>query len=207
MPLSRENLLEDISHCEGRLLLAEDNAPLREYLVAVLRADGYDVTQASTADDLVDTLAVSFRPDVGSGEFDLVIAEDRLVLRSEAALVSRQWGRANTLPFILIGSSLARDAVDRILGACAVVSLGKPLDMDGLRSAVRRLARARVVSTRVHPRAADTTCPDGMSAAIEASSTPTAASTVRPKAASVAAAAMSPVALPCPVFESIGVAP
>jgi len=140
MPLSRESLLEDISPSNGRLLVAEDNAALREYLVAVLRAEGYEVVQASTADDLVDTLAVSFRTDVGSGEFDLVVAEDRLVLRGELALVNRQTEGAITPPFVLIGSFLDQDAIDRILGATSAVTLGKPLDMDSLRSTVHRLA-------------------------------------------------------------------
>jgi len=140
MPHSHESLLEDISPSNGRLLVAEDNAALREYLVAVLRAEGYEVVQASTADDLVDTLAVSFRADVGSGEFDLVIAEDRLVLRGELALVNRQSGGASTPPFVLIGSFLDQNAINRILGATAAATLGKPLDMDSLRSTVHRLA-------------------------------------------------------------------
>jgi CheY-like chemotaxis protein len=51
MPHSRGSLLEDISPSNGRLLVAEDNAALREYLVAVLRAEGYEVV-LSRQDDL-----------------------------------------------------------------------------------------------------------------------------------------------------------
>jgi len=154
MPLSRESLLEDITPHNGRLLVAEDNAALREYLVAVLRAEGYDVAQASTADDLVDTLAVSFRADVGSGEFDLVIAEDRLVLRGELALVNCQSGRASTPPFVLIGSFLDPNTIDRILGGTAATTLGKPLDMDSLRSTVHRLACSAAESRKQRDMAA-----------------------------------------------------
>ncbi|MGD0835922.1 MAG: hypothetical protein ABSB49_04665 [Polyangia bacterium] len=140
MPLSRESIFEDISPSRGRLLVAEDNAALRDYLVAVLRAEGYEVAEASTADDLLDSLAVSLRPDIGSGGFDLVIAEDRLVRRGEPVLLKEQWARGDLPPFVLIGSFPDRDAAARVSGVSAVVRLTKPLDIDSLRSTVRFLA-------------------------------------------------------------------
>ncbi len=141
MPASRNVVLEDISPRKRRLLVAEDNPALREYLVAVLRAEGYDVAAASTADDLVDTLAVSLRPDVGSGEFDLVIAEDRLVIRGETVLGQGRWTQANIPPFVLIGAVPGREAAPGGPRTNAVARFDKPLDIESLRSAVRCLAQ------------------------------------------------------------------
>jgi response regulator NasT len=141
MPPSPNVDLEDISPRKRRLLVAEDNAALREYLVAVLRAEGYDVAEAASADDLVDTLAVSLRPDIGSGEFDLVIAEDRLVLRGETVLGNGRWAQANIPPFVLIGAVPDRAPLPSGPRNNAVASFGKPLDIESLRSAIRCLAQ------------------------------------------------------------------
>lgn len=141
MPPARNIDLEDISPRKRRLLVAEDNAALREYLVAVLRAEGYDVAEASSAEDLVDTLAVSLRPDIGSGEFDLVIAEDRLVLRGESVLGHGRWAQANIPPFVLIGAAPDRTCSPSGPRNNAVAAFGKPLDIESLRSAVRCLAQ------------------------------------------------------------------
>ena len=147
MPLPSEHPIEDSSPRKRRLLVAEDNAALRDYLVAILRAEGYDVAEASTADDLVDTLAVSLRPDVGSGKFDLVIAEDRLAIRGALTLAKEPSAREKMPPFVLIGSFSDRDSTARALGPNAVVRFAKPLDMDSFRDAVRCLTHI-VAETR-----------------------------------------------------------
>jgi two-component system response regulator (stage 0 sporulation protein F) len=141
MPLPREIALEDISPCKGRLLVAEDNAALRDYLVAILKAEGYDVAEASNADDLADTLAVSLRPDLGSGEFDLVIAEDRLVVRGETTLGNGRWSSGKIPPFVLIGAVPGRAPARGGLGKHAVAMFDKPLDIESLRDAVRCLSQ------------------------------------------------------------------
>jgi DNA-binding response OmpR family regulator len=151
MPSSREIPVQDISPRQIRLLVAEDNAALRDYLVTVLRAEGYEVAEASTADDLVDTLAVSLHPDLGSGAFDLVIAEDRLVHRGEASLSWGGWVRAKIPPFVLIGAGPGREPPHR-LEPKAVARLSKPLDMEDLCSTVRTLAET--ASEMPEPRAA-----------------------------------------------------
>ena len=62
-----------------RLLIGKANPALREYLLAVLWADGHDVVAMARGIDLLDTLAVSLHPEFGSGRFDLVIAEARML--------------------------------------------------------------------------------------------------------------------------------
>jgi CheY-like chemotaxis protein len=137
MPSSLDISVEDISPSQGRVLVAEDNAALRDYLVSILRTEGYDVAEARTADDLVDTLAVSLRPDQGCGAFDLVIAEDRLVARGEPALGSG----ADLPPLVLIGEAGGRTRTGGRLASKAVARFGKPLDIDSLCSAVRSFSQ------------------------------------------------------------------
>ncbi len=141
MPFSRGPLPKDLSPGKARLLVAEDNAALRDYLVAVMKAERYHVAAASTADDLIDTLAVSSLPGIGSGKFDLVIAEDRLVARSRNALVNGNWTHGALPPFVLIGSLSDRSSAAEDLGLTVVFRFGKPLDMEGLREVVRALAQ------------------------------------------------------------------
>jgi CheY-like chemotaxis protein len=45
-----------------RLLVAENNPALRDFLLAILRAEGYVVVGVATWIDLMDTLAVSLHP-------------------------------------------------------------------------------------------------------------------------------------------------
>lgn len=133
--------VDDISPRQKRVLVAEDNVALRDYLVAVLRAEGYEVVEASTAEDLVDCLAISLHPELGCGAFDLVVAEDRLVHRGEASLERGGWARARMPPFVLIGTTPRISQGQHPLAAKAVARLEKPLDMEDLCSAVRCIAR------------------------------------------------------------------
>lgn len=66
MPISVETALDDISPCQSSLFVSEDNAALRDCLLARLRADGFDVPEASTVDELLDTLAASLHADLRS---------------------------------------------------------------------------------------------------------------------------------------------
>ena len=127
-------------------MVAEDNAALRDYLVGVLRAEGYEVAEASTADDLLNTLTMSLHTDLGSAEFDLVIAEDRLV-GPGAPVPGNSGTRASVPPFVLIGTDSRRRSAATLLGTNAVDMFDKPLDMDSLRDAVHRIAN-NVVDSR-----------------------------------------------------------
>jgi len=119
-----------------RLLIGEANPALRDYLSAVLGADGHEVVAMASGVDLIDTLAVSLHPEFGSGSFDLVISEARM-LGAEQARILRTFGdRAEVPPFVL--TTVFRDKELRVkakqVGALAV--LDKPLDIDELRQIV-----------------------------------------------------------------------
>lgn len=139
MPRSQEPP-ENAVHRTGRLLVAENNAALREYLVAVLRSDGHEVAAASTSEDLVDALAVSFCPEIGSGAFDLVIVEERLMRHGHLKLLGSSGARGRIPPLVLIGAG--RASSPDILDEDVVVRLSRPLDVDSLRAAVRCLVQS-----------------------------------------------------------------
>ena len=119
-----------------RILIGEANAALRDYLLAVLGADGHEVVAMASGVDLMDTLAVSLHPEFGSGHFDLVISEARMLGAGEARVLRGFGDRAKIPPFVL--TTVFRDkelqVKARQFGALTV--LDKPLDVDELRQIV-----------------------------------------------------------------------
>jgi DNA-binding response OmpR family regulator len=83
-----------------RLLIGESNPALRDYLLAVLRADGHDVVAMAIGTDLLDALAVSLHPGSGSGNFDFVITDARMLGKAEARVFSELGNRAKAPPFV-----------------------------------------------------------------------------------------------------------
>jgi DNA-binding NtrC family response regulator len=124
-----------------RLLIGEANPALREYLLAVLWADGHEVVAMATGVDLMDTLAVSLHPEFGSGHFDLVISEARMLGAEQARMLRTFGDRAEVPPFVL--TTVFRDkelyVKAKQFGALAV--LDKPLDIDELRQIVNASLR------------------------------------------------------------------
>jgi CheY-like chemotaxis protein len=124
-----------------RLLIGESNPALRDYLLAVLGADGPEVVAMASGVDLMDTLAVSLHPEFGSGHFDLVVSEARMLGAEEARVLRCLGDRAKVPPFVL--TTVLRDQALQVkakqFGALAV--LDKPIDIDELR---------RIVNTFLH---------------------------------------------------------
>jgi DNA-binding NtrC family response regulator len=119
-----------------RLLLGENNPALRDYLLAVLRADGHEVVAMSNGIDLLDTLAVSLHPEYGSGQFDLVISEARMLGGAEARVFSELENRAKAPPFVLITAFRDKELHVKAEQFGALAVLDNPLDIDNLRQIV-----------------------------------------------------------------------
>ena len=126
---------------QSRLLIGESNPTQREYLLAILRADGHEVVAMGSGIDVLDTLAVSLHPEFGSGYFDLVIAEARLLGAEDAKLFSGFRNRTKIPPFVFTAIYGDKELLAKAkqFGALAVVE--KPLDMDDLRQIVNRSLR------------------------------------------------------------------
>jgi DNA-binding NtrC family response regulator len=124
-----------------RVLLAEDDTELREFLASALRSDGYDVVEAEDGTELLDALATGMLRPAESPSCDIVISDIRMRgktgLEVLAGLRQTDW----STPVILItgyGDVHTQTEAER-LGAAAVFD--KPFDIDDLRTAVLNLVK------------------------------------------------------------------
>ena len=124
-----------------RLLIGEANPALRDYLVAVLEADDHEVVAMASGVDLMDTLAVSLHPEFGSGQFDLVISEARMLGAEEARVLRRFGDRAKVPRFVLTTVFRDKDLQVKAKQFGALAVLDKPLDIDELRQIVNTSLR------------------------------------------------------------------
>jgi DNA-binding NtrC family response regulator len=118
----------------ARVVIAEDDAILRELLATALRLDGHEVSEARDGCELLDLLATSVMDDGCLP--DLVISDLRMPgwdgMQVLAGLRSAKW----SVPVFVItgyGDAQTREEVER-LGATAFFQ--KPVDLDDLRTAV-----------------------------------------------------------------------
>jgi DNA-binding response OmpR family regulator len=117
-----------------RILLVEDDAPLRMILAEVLREDGYAVEEA--ADGRSALAAMRAAPDAVVLDLQLPHLDGASFIRELRDRPAR--GRVPLL--VVSGAAHAADAADR-LGADALVR--KPFDLDELLWAVHRVSHAR----------------------------------------------------------------
>jgi DNA-binding NtrC family response regulator len=125
-----------------RLLIGESNPAVRDYLVAVLGADGHEVIAMTNGVDLLDTLAVSLHPEFGSGHFDLVISEARMLGAEEARVFNKLADRAKLPPFVLITVLGDKELQVKAKQFGALAVLDNSLDIDDLRE---------IVNSALHP--------------------------------------------------------
>jgi CheY-like chemotaxis protein len=134
--------LGDDSPRDARILVAEDDPELRCLLASSLREDGYEVVEAENSIELLQRLEPAFlRSTVTSirREFDLVISDIHMRWFSALAVLTPFRKRDPVTPLILIASLEDEVTLDeaRSLGAAAVIE--KPVDLDQVRSEVRRI--------------------------------------------------------------------
>ena len=116
-----------------RLLVGEKNPAIRDFLLSVFTAEGYEVVGVANGSDLLDAVAVSLHPEFGSGEFDLVISESRMLGAPELQAFSKLGDWAKVPPFVFI-ASFGENMKAIPFGAVAV--LEKPIEMANLRDLV-----------------------------------------------------------------------
>lgn len=136
MTLFDEARLEQV---EVKVLLAEDQEPMRTLLASSLREAGYDVVEVGDGATLCRELQEGLRDEDNPREFDLVISDVRMPGFSGLAALQllRETGR--TVPVILMtafGDQATHDEGYR-LGAARVFD--KPLDVAALVREVKRL--------------------------------------------------------------------
>ena len=125
---------------QRRVVLVEDDVPLREVLADEIRDLGYDVVELTTGVELLDYfhgVATSYPSDLP----DIVIAELELAGCSGVEACERLRSGGANVPFILIlPEELAQHHADALRAGADLV-LDKPFDVDALADAVESVAR------------------------------------------------------------------
>jgi two-component system response regulator PilR (NtrC family) len=119
----------------ARVLVADDEPAIREFIQAVCEMDGHDVRTVASADDALDAYG-HYMP-------DLLILDINMPGGGGEAVMSQLALRGRPCPTIFVtGMGGALDEREREeLGAQAV--LGKPFSLDSLRIAVKSALGSR----------------------------------------------------------------
>jgi DNA-binding NtrC family response regulator len=118
-----------------RVVVAEDDAEMRDLVISELRRDGWTVIEARNGADL--------RFALRHGEpVDLVVSDIRMPAFSGLELVEQLRRQGNRTPVILMtgfGDEAVREAVEHL----DALLFDKPFELDDLRTAVLHLLRHR----------------------------------------------------------------
>jgi len=123
-----------------RVLVAEDDREMRRLVVEALRKDGHDVIEASDGGRMLVRLAELFDKDPSMAEVDIIVSDVRMPICSGLDLIERMSEARWTVPCILM-TAFGDDEIRRRAEAVGALLLDKPLSLDDLRGAVRRIAR------------------------------------------------------------------
>lgn len=129
----------------ARVIVAEDDTEMRRLVVEALREDGHRVTEAFDGGNLLVQLvliAELFERDPSVSLVNLVVTDVRMPLQSGLDLLEHFLRLRWRVPFIVMsafGDDEARARAER----AGALFFEKPLSMDALRDAVKRLTRHR----------------------------------------------------------------
>lgn len=128
----------------GRVVVAEDDAAMRDVLVCVLTAEGYDVEPYGRGDELLEGLLTSAARGCKPA---LVIADVCLPGLTGLAVLRELRERRYGAPVIVISAFCSEELLNDAIALGASVVLSKPFAIDDLRRVVRCfLPRARPTS-------------------------------------------------------------
>ena len=125
-----------------RVLVAEDSTEMRRLIAGVLRAEGYDVTEARDGMELVDLIEASARAGI-AGRYAAIVSDIRMPWLSGMDVLAALDACGFGTPVILITAfgDVEVHEEARALGATAV--LDKPFDMERLSAELARATGAR----------------------------------------------------------------
>lgn len=118
-----------------RVLVVEDEEPLRRVIIRNLVARGHEVTAASTAGEALSALR--------AGEFDLMLLDIDLPDRTGWHVIREMRAAGRDVPFVVV--SAVRVSPERIAEFKPRAYLAKPFPMDALLRLVAGGPRAEVV--------------------------------------------------------------
>jgi len=112
-----------------RIVLADDNPPLRFCVLDLLSPLGVDVTELDDGDQLQRLLA--------KAQFDLVITDVRMPGVQGVDVLRGRRAAGDCTPFVVM-TGAPDELDDQLAGLSRVVVLGKPFTLEELHSAVDR---------------------------------------------------------------------
>jgi CheY-like chemotaxis protein len=131
-----EQAPHDVPHPQrgqGRILVIDDDAGVRRFIVECLEMLGYQVSQAASGQEGLASL--------DSDTPDLLIVDYAMPGMNGVEVVQMARERAPTLPIILATGYADMEAVDKLIGLGGL--LRKPFRIDDLQAAVRDALQAR----------------------------------------------------------------
>ena len=130
--------MQNVSEAKPRLLLVEDEAPIREGLVELFTSQGFDVD--AVGDGL---LAVERAAD---GGFDAVLLDIMLPGMDGLSVLTHLRARSDSVPVLLLTAKGAEEDIVRGLEKGADDYVTKPFGIHELVARVRGLLRRRIAS-------------------------------------------------------------
>jgi len=128
-----------------RVLVAEDDAAMRDLLLLVLRERGYAVDCVSTGSQMISVLSQR-RPDGSLAEpFDLIVTDLRMPGASGLDAID-QLRRAGGITPVIAVTAFPHDSTRNRAQRLEILLLAKPFDLDTLRGAVAAILDSRLAS-------------------------------------------------------------
>jgi two-component system response regulator (stage 0 sporulation protein F) len=121
-----------------RILLADDDAELRELLAYALRADGYEVTVAADGVQLLDLVGPMLLGLTDRCPAEIVISDQRMPGLTGLSVLGGLRDLDCQLPFILITAFGDPDTHARAWRMGVTAVLNKPFELRELRAAIAR---------------------------------------------------------------------
>jgi len=116
----------------ARILLAEDDGDLRTLLSLKLREGGFDVTEVSDGQDLLERLIEGYSPDGDYDPFDMVLSDINMPYFDALDVMVGARSCLTTTPIVLMTSFGDAHTHARALSLGATAVLDKPLRLDDL---------------------------------------------------------------------------
>jgi CheY-like chemotaxis protein len=124
-----------VAFSRPRILLAEDDADLRQMIAEALRSDGHDVVEAKNGGRLLVCIGTAYLGDRPLDAFDLLISDVRMPVCSGLQVLEGLRQAHWRTPSILM-TAFGSDALRERARALGAAYFDKPFDLDDLRTAV-----------------------------------------------------------------------
>jgi DNA-binding response OmpR family regulator len=127
----------DVEPC--RVLLAEDDAALRQLLCSALRRDGYEVVPVADGTELLSVIGDELLRGDQGWDYDLVISDERMPGWSGLQMLAGLRETPERPPVVLITAFGDHAFHDRARALGAAATMDKPFDIDDLRTLICNL--------------------------------------------------------------------